>query len=122
MIGLGTDVVDIERFRTVLARTPALAERLFTADERKVAEARRDPIPALAVRFAAKEAAMKVLGVGLGEIGWHDVEVVRLDSGRPELHVTGRAAALADERGVGAWHVSLSHSRLVAQAVVAATT
>jgi holo-[acyl-carrier protein] synthase len=120
MIGLGTDVVDIERFRTVLARTPALADRLFTADEREVAEARRDAIPALAVRFAAKEAAMKALGVGLGAIGWHDVEVVRAESGRPSLRVTGRADHLAGEAGVRAWHVSLSHSDLVAVATVIA--
>ncbi len=120
MIGLGTDVVDVDRFRTVLERTPALRERLFTAGERAVADARRDPVPALAVRFAAKEAVMKVLGVGLGAIDWHDVEVVRERSGRPRLEVTGRAAALAAEAGITTWHLSLSHSDLVAQAVAAA--
>ncbi|WCO66632.1 holo-ACP synthase [Iamia majanohamensis] len=120
MIGLGTDVVDIDRFRTVLERTPALRARLFTDGEREVADQRRDPVPALAVRFAAKEAVMKVLGVGLGAIDWHDVEVVREPSGRPRLRVTGRAAALADAAGVTTWHLSLSHSDLVAQAVAAA--
>ena len=121
LVGIGTDVVDVDRFREVIARTPSLVRRVFTEGERAVADSRRDAAPTLAARFAAKEAAMKVLGVGLGEIGWHDVEVVRHESGRPELVVTGRAAALAAERGVAAWHVSLSHSRLVAQAVVAAT-
>ena len=122
LVGIGTDVVDIDRFREVIGRTPSVVRRVFTEGERSVAEARRDAAPTLAARFAAKEAAMKVLGVGIGEVGWHDVEVVRLPSGRPELVVTGRAAALAAEQGVGAWHVSLSHSRLVAQAVVAATS
>jgi holo-[acyl-carrier protein] synthase len=122
LVGIGTDVVDIDRFREVIGRTPSVVRRVFTEGERSVAEARRDAAPTLAARFAAKEAAMKVLGVGIGEVGWHDVEVVRLPSGRPQLVVTGRAAALAAEQGVGAWHVSLSHSRLVAQAVVAATS
>ncbi len=119
MIGLGTDVVDIERFRRVLERTPALRERLFTEGERSVAAERRDPVPALAVRFAAKEAVMKVLGVGLGALDWHDVEVVRERSGRPRLEITGRARALATEAGISTWHLSLSHSDLVAQAVAA---
>lgn len=120
MIGLGTDVVDLERFRTALARTPNLHDRLFTPGERELAASRRDPIPALAARFAAKEAVMKVLGVGLGAIDWHDVEVVREESGQPRLSVTGRAAALADAAGVTGWHLSLSHSDLVAIAVAAA--
>ena len=120
MIGLGTDVVDLERFRLVLDRTPTLVDRLFTVGERSLADSRRDPIPTLAARFAAKEAVMKVLGVGIGAIDWHDVEVVREESGQPRLVVTGRAAALAAAAGVGAWHLSLSHSDLVATAVAAA--
>lgn len=120
MKGLGTDVVDLDRFRAALDRTPRMADRLFTAGERAHAASRRDPVPTLAARFAAKEAVMKVLGVGVGAIDWHDVEVVREDSGRPRLVVTGRAAALAAAAGVGTWHVSLSHSDLVATAVAAA--
>ena len=85
MIGVGLDLVDIERFRAVLARQPALRQRLFTGDELALAAARRDPVPALAVRFAAKEAVMKALGVGLGAFAFHDVEVLKLDSGAPEL-------------------------------------
>lgn len=120
MIGLGTDVVDLDRFRLALGRTPSLRQRLFTAGESELAASRRDPIPTLAARFAAKEAVMKVLGVGLGAIDWHDVEVVRAESGRPRLVVTGRAAALAEIAGVTTWHLSLSHSDLVAIAVAAA--
>ena len=63
MIGVGLDVVDIERFREVLARRPAMHQRLFTDGERALAAGRTDPVPALAVRFAAKEAVMKALGV-----------------------------------------------------------
>ena len=120
MIGLGIDAIDIGRFRAVLARRPALAARLFTDDERAYAHRRADPAPSLAARFAAKEAAMKALGVGLGAFGWKDVEVVTSLAGRPSLSVRGAAAALADDQGVEKWQVSLTHTESFAQAVVAA--
>ena len=120
MIGLGIDAVDVARFRDLLARRPAVVSRLFTEGERAYAERRADPAPSLAARFAAKEAVMKALGVGLGAFGWHDVEVVRAASGRPSLSVCGAAAALAEEQGVEKWQVSLTHTAAFAQAVVAA--
>jgi holo-[acyl-carrier protein] synthase len=120
LVGLGFDLVDLERFRLVLARRPALAERLFTEGERGYAQSHRDPVPALAARFAAKEATMKALGVGLGAFGWHDVEVRRLDSSQPVLVVAGPAKALALGQGVGAWALTMTHTDLVAGAVVAA--
>jgi holo-[acyl-carrier protein] synthase len=118
LIGVGLDAVEIGRFRDALARTPALERRLFTDGERDYGHASQDPAPRLAARFAAKEAAMKALGVGLGAIGFHDVEVVKEESGAPGLRVTGRAAALALEKGAGSWQVSLSHTDSVAMAVV----
>jgi holo-[acyl-carrier protein] synthase len=120
VIGVGLDLVDIERFREVLARRPSMRARLFTEGELSLAAGRTDPIPALAVRFAAKEAVMKALGVGLGAFSFHEVEVVRLESGAPELRVTGAAAVLAQGRGVTSWHISLSHSVATAGAVVSA--
>jgi holo-[acyl-carrier protein] synthase len=120
VIGLGIDAVDIGRFRTVLARRPGLAERLFTAGERAYAAGQADPAPSLAARFAAKEAAMKALGVGLGAFRWTDVEVVRLASGQPALRIQGAAAALASKQGVGKFLVSLTHTSSQAEAVVAA--
>jgi holo-[acyl-carrier protein] synthase len=120
VIGLGLDAVDIDRFRQALARRPGLAGRLFTIGERAYAEGQSDPAPSLAARFAAKEATMKALGVGLGAFRWQDVEVVRSESGRPSLVVRGAAAALAADQGVGNWHVSLTHTSRLAGAVVAA--
>lgn len=121
MIGLGVDLVDIDRLRVVLARSPALVERVFTVGERAYADAANDSTERYAVRFAAKEAVMKALGVGLGAIDWHDVEVVRhAASGAPSLRVTGRAQTLADRQGVESWLVSLSHTATTAEAVVAA--
>ena len=120
MIGVGVDVVDIGRFRTSLARTPSMRERLFTADELADLAGRVDPVPALAARFAAREATMKSLGVGLGAFGFHEVWVRRQASGAPLLMVTGRALDLAASAGVTRWHVRLSHGDAVAVAHVVA--
>jgi holo-[acyl-carrier protein] synthase len=118
--GIGVDAVDVARFRMVLVRRPGLAGRLFTDAERAYAHSGRDPGPRLAARFAAKEAVLKALGVGIGATGFRDVEVVRGDNGAPRLSLVGRAAALAAERGVRWWHLSLTHTDLVAVASVVA--
>jgi holo-[acyl-carrier protein] synthase len=120
MIGIGVDVVEIDRFRRSLQRTPTMDQRLFTAAEREDVAARADPVPSLAARFAAREAVMKAMGLGLGSFGFHDVWVERAASGAPSLVVTGRAAELAAERGIARWHLSISHHGPVAVAVVVA--
>ncbi|HYH48902.1 MAG TPA: holo-ACP synthase [Acidimicrobiia bacterium] len=120
VVGVGIDAVDVERFRTVLARRQGFADRVFTAAERAEASGRSDPVPGLAARFAAKEAVMKSLSVGLGAFDFADVEVVRGDGGAPALTVAGRAAQLAEQRGVGGWHVSLTHTATMAMAIAVA--
>lgn len=121
MIGIGVDLVDIDRFRTVLARTPSLAARLFTDDERAYADRQTDPTPRLAARFAAKEATLKCLGLGLGGMRLVEIEVVRDDAtGRPDLRLHGRAAEVAAAHGVREWRLSLSHTDALAQATVVA--
>ena len=120
MIGIGIDAVEVDRFREVLVRRPQLAVRLFTEAERADCGRASDSAPRLAARFAAKEAVMKALGVGLGAFAFHDVEVVREPSGAPRLLLRGAAAELASSRGVQGWSVSLSHTRSTAHAVVAA--
>ena len=118
--GIGVDAVEIERFRTALARTPSMRERLFTEEELAYVAPKADPVPSLAARFAAREAVMKAMGLGLGAFGFHDVWVSRAESGEPSLVVSGRALELAKERGVSTWHVSLTHTDLVAIAYVVA--
>lgn len=120
MIGLGVDAVEVERFRRVLERTPGVAERLFTEDERAYGARFADPAPRLAARFAAKEATMKALGVGLGAFDFRDVEVRTAASGAPSLELSGRAAALAGRQGVTSLHLSITHTDHLAEAVVAA--
>jgi len=120
VIGVGTDLVDLGRFRAALERTPGLKARCFTEDEQAYAERRVDPVERYAARFAAKEAVMKVLGVGLGACAFTDIEVRRAESGQPSAHLHGRAAALALERGVTAWHLSLTHTGTAAHAIAVA--
>jgi holo-[acyl-carrier protein] synthase len=118
VVGLGADVVEVARFRTALERTSSLAARLFSDQECAYAYEQSDPFKSLAARFAAKEAVMKALGAGLGDIDFHDVEVVRHEDGAPILVVRGRAHALALEHGITRWLVSLSHTDSTAMAVV----
>jgi holo-[acyl-carrier protein] synthase len=120
LVGIGLDSVDIPRFATLLGRRATLRARLFTEGECAYADGLANPVPALAARFAAKEAVMKSLGVGLGALDWWDVEVRRRQRGEPVLTITGRAAVLAARRGVAAWQVSLTHTDAVASAIVAA--
>ena len=113
IVGVGIDVVDIERFARTLERTPALRERLFTPTERNLG------IASLAARFAAKEALAKSLGAPAG-LHWTDATVFTATDGRPHLLVTGSVARRADALGVASFHVSLSHDAGIASAVVIA--
>ena len=120
IIGIGVDAVDVPRFRVSLARTPSMRTRLFTAEELDYVAPKADPVPSLAARFAAREAVMKAMGLGLGAFGFHEVWVSRATSGQPSLVVTGRAAELAAERGITAWLLTLTHTDTVAVASVVA--
>ena len=92
---------------------------LFRSERTDLAP-RRDAVPGLAARFAAKEAVMKALGVGIGAVALREVEVRRDVAGAPEVVLHGRAAALAAARGVTGWRLSLSHTAGSAMAVALA--
>jgi holo-[acyl-carrier protein] synthase len=117
VLGLGLDVVELDRMRAALARTPGLATRVFTEGERAYCLARRDPTERFAARFAAKEAVLKVLGEGILRVPLREIEVVRAPSGQPSVRLHGRAAAKAADRGIAIWHLSLTHTATIASAV-----
>ena len=121
ILGIGIDAVDIARFRKSLERTPSMHRRLFTDRELAYVAPKAAPVPSLAARFASREAVMKAMGLGLGAFGFHDVWVDHRESGEPLLNVTGRAAELATDRGIGTWHLSITHTDLVAIAYVVAS-
>ncbi|MFW6335616.1 MAG: holo-ACP synthase [Phycisphaeraceae bacterium] len=123
IVGHGIDLVEVERFARLLDHHADRADaRLFTPGELEYAATnQKRRAEHLAVRFAAKEAALKALGTGWARgIAWTDVEVIRDGEGRPELRVTGRADEVAQERGITRWHVSLTHVRGMAMASVLA--
>jgi holo-[acyl-carrier protein] synthase len=120
VIGIGTDLVELDRFRLALERTPRLVDRLFSADEQAYAQKRKDPTERYAARFAAKEAVMKAMGVGLWRFPLRDIEVVRAESGQPSVLLHGKAATLAVEQGVTEWRLTLTHTHTVAQAIAVA--
>ena len=119
IIGVGIDVVPVERFAESLTRTPGLRDRLFTAAEQVTPSGNPRTGESLAARFAAKEALAKALGAP-ASLRWHDAEVVVGERGRPHLDVRGSIAERGAELGVTRWHVSLSHDGGIASAVVVA--
>ena len=119
IVAVGIDVVLVERFRKALVRTPLLVDRLFTEGERTTSSGNPRSPESLAARFAAKEAVAKALGAPTG-LHWHDCEIVSDPDGRPWLTVGGTVAAVATERGVNRWHLSLSHDGGIASAMVVA--
>ncbi len=115
--GVGIDLLEIERLERALARTPRLAERLFTDEERRYAAGRARPSQHLAARFCAKEAVAKALA--LESWNWREVEVLG-GGGPPELRLHGAVAERAQALGVEV-AISLTHSRRDAAAVAIAT-
>lgn len=119
IVGIGTDLARIERFRKFLRPDNKLLERVFGDDERHYALQKKDPAPHLAARFAAKEAFLKALGTGLRDgLTWQQIVVVRDELGCPSLQLTGRAAEMLAERGAQATHLSYSHDGDYAVATV----
>jgi holo-[acyl-carrier protein] synthase len=119
VLGIGIDVVAIDRFAASLLRTPGLRQRLFSPEELITPSGDPRSAASLAGRFAAKEAVAKALGVPPG-MDWHDCTVATLASGRPELQIRRTVAAAAEALGVARWHVSLSHDAGIAAAIVLA--
>jgi holo-[acyl-carrier protein] synthase len=123
VIGVGIDLIEVARIsRMIESHGDRFLRRVFTEAEQAYAQSsppRRDE--RLAARFAAKEAALKALSVGLREgVTWTDIECTHRADGSPALCVRGRAAELAGDRGIDAWLVSLTHVGSMAAATVAA--
>jgi holo-[acyl-carrier protein] synthase len=119
--GIGVDLVKVARIAAAIQRHgERFLNRVFTPREIAYCQRRRGSDSALALRFAAKEAFSKALGVGLRRDGirWREVEVVANSLGKPELLVSGRAAELCAEAGITNMHLSLTDENDQALAVV----
>ena len=123
IIGLGTDIVEIARIERMLAEYGnEFCERVYTPEETAIAGDRRGKIVFLAGRWAAKEAAAKALGCGIGaDCAFTDINITRDDGGRPVLTFSGAAAAYAAKLGVSSVKLSISHESRYAVATVILT-
>ena len=116
LLSSGIDLIEIKRIQKVLERHgKRFLNRIYT--EAEIIQARGNA-PELAARFAAKEAVSKALGTGIGPISWQEVETINDFSGKPHIHLHGRAALIAEDLGYTTWSVSLTHSQDMAAAVV----
>lgn len=122
--GVGIDLVEVARVRELLEKHgERFKARTFTAGEQVYCDGCADPAMHYAARFAAKEAAAKALGTGFAQgVSWLDIEVVREVSGRPGLRLHGQAAMRAELLLARGWHLSLSHTKELAQAQVVLET
>jgi holo-[acyl-carrier protein] synthase len=123
VIGIGTDIIEIERIERSLERHgDAFLRRVYTLGEIAYCQRKiKNSAESFAARFAAKEAGAKALGTGISRgVSWREFEVRRLPGQRPELHLSGRAAEIAAQLGIKRLSLSLTHSRTEAMAIVIA--
>jgi holo-[acyl-carrier protein] synthase len=125
VLGVGVDIVDIERFTRALERTPALRARLFGPVDTQPQDLAAQDLAAqdlagqsLAARFAAKEATLKALGGTISGFSWHDIQVSGERGQQPKLVLSGGVAKRAALAGVTSTHLSMSHDGGMAIAFV----
>ena len=116
---VGVDLIEIERIGLTYSRYPRrFLEKIYTPAEQAYCRGRA---PQLASRFAAKEAVMKALGTGWRSgVRWVDIETRREPGEAPQVHLHGRSAEHATERGIARWHLTITHDAGIAAAFVVA--
>jgi holo-[acyl-carrier protein] synthase len=119
ILGIGTDLFDVDRMRRKLESDAGFVESVFLPAEIAYCRSQRHPAPHFAARFAAKEAIVKAMADagGTGSF-WLDAEVVREDSGKPRLELTGSLGDLARDMGIFRISLSLTHTDELAAATV----
>lgn len=118
----GVDLVGIAKFKDIFQRNKDFISDIFTEEEREYCLSKKEPYIHFAGRFAAKEACIKALGIGLSGAGidhtFQEIEVTSHSSGKPLLSVNGWAAKVAAKKGISQLTVSISHSSDYAVATV----
>lgn len=118
LFGIGIDVVEVDRIESSMSEFgDRFVEKVFTAGERKYCDSQRKSWLHYAARFAAKEAISKAFGTGIGkDLGWLDMEIMRKESGEPQLVLSGAGKAFAEKNGIVEVKISLTHARHYAAA------
>ena len=115
IIGIGVDVVEVDRIRRLLDSQPGFRDRVFSSAEIVDCQEQADPGPCYAARWAAREAAAKALG-GVPQLDWREIAITRGPGGEPQMDLEGKARARADELGADRMLLSISHEKSVAAA------
>lgn len=120
IVGIGVDIAEISRFEKIIERhAERFCERILCGPEREQFERRNRSASFLASRFAAKEAVSKALGTGIAEgIGFHDLEIINNELGKPDIRFHGQARAVIEQRGILRSFLSLSDEKHYAVAMV----
>ena len=114
IFGVGTDLVEIDRIQKAIEKNSRFLQKVYTEEEIRYCQRKKNPWQSFAARFAAKEAVSKALGTGLGKIGLTDIEVQNQSTGQPQIVLHGAAQIFAQTHGIKRVHISLSHSEVYA--------
>jgi holo-[acyl-carrier protein] synthase len=121
IVGVGLDLVEIERVAGILAKSgDRFVDRVLHPEEDRSRLSAREGPTHFAGLFAAKEAVMKALGTGMAGANFADIRIRHHDSGQPWVELSGKAAELAGSLGIASWHLSITHSKSTAAAVAIA--
>jgi holo-[acyl-carrier protein] synthase len=119
IIGTGIDIIEVDRIAARVGRDSGFKEMVFSKDEMKYCDAKASPFEHYAARFAAKEAFLKAVGSGWDSgLQWNEIEVLNEESGKPVLYITGMTKEMLLPLGIRIIHVSLSHLKSMATAIV----
>ena len=112
IFGIGTDIVEVDRIRKFCDKfEDKFLNRILLPTEQVYCLNYTDSAPYIAVRFAAKEAIAKAFGIGIGKkLGWHDIEIIREETGKPNVRLHGKAKFLMGKMGSEKIQISLSHT------------
>jgi len=117
--GTGIDIIEVSRIRSVMERDIGFREKIFTPGEIAYCETKKHKYENYAARFSAKEAFLKAIGTGWRfGIRFADIDVYHDEYGKPLIKLTGKAEQLAKDEGISKIHVSLSHLKEMATAIV----
>ena len=117
--GLGTDIVDVTRIEKILVRELLFVKKIFTENEIQYSEKYKSKAQNYAARFAAKESVMKAFGTGWRDgIEFKDIEIINNELGKPEVFLSGKAKEIADKMNISKIHLSMSHEKNYASAIV----
>lgn len=117
MLFIGTDIVEISRIREAALRHPAMWDKVLTPREKSYCQTKANGYQCLAGRFAAKEAVLKALGLGLSGVSWRDIEILPDEQGQPQVSIYGKLLDRSRELRIKKINLSISHSREYAMAV-----